>query len=313
MHSYQDLTKAVGVELVGTFLFILAIGAAASFTLGQGGNTLATALVTGLAFCALFYAWSGYGGVHLNPAVSLAFAATGRLNWGLMVVMWIAQIIGAILAVWFLSWVFGSANAAASTGTLPSSDSWKALVWLVILSFLICMSFLLVTKDAMLASTAAIAIATVIAFTEFLGLPLTGTSVGNTAQSIANSIFTGQWNTFWVFVVGPLIGAILAALVYKLFANDWNCRPLVDEDGEIVRDDCGDPIMECERPKHDDCGKIMGECHTETERYRKHKERHGFVQETPESKARHWAASRGIDADEAQETIREFGRRLAAQ
>lgn len=253
-----------------------------ALTADQGGSIVGTALAFGLAMLALIYAWGNFSGTHLNPAVSFGFAVAGRMNWLLMIGYWVAQLLGGILAAGLIAYFFGTASGVgASVGSLTNTDAWKAIFLEAILTFFLVITFLFVTRNPMLALISGLAIGVVLTFDILMALPLTGASM-NPARSLGPAIFSSNMGTYWIYIVGPLLGGLVAALVYRLFTADFSCCDKVDECGEPILDECGNKLKECQRPVYDNCGREVKDCDgVVMETYVKHDRKLHHHQETP--------------------------------
>jgi len=290
------LWKALISEFLGTFTLVFVGAGAVALTAQQGGSLIGSAFAFGLALMVLIYTWGSYSGSHLNPAVSFGFAVAGRMNWGLMIGYWIAQLLGGIAAAALIAYIFGTASGAgASIGSLTNTDAWKAVLLEAILTFFLVITFLLVTRNPMLAIASGLAIGLVLTFNMLVGAPLTGASM-NPARSLGPALFSNNIGTYWIYVVGPLIGAFVAALIYKLFTNDWSCCTKRDECGKPIVDECGNPLKECKRPVVDNCGKPVKDCNGNVyETYLKHERKLTHMQETPLLAISEWMYSHGFD------------------
>lgn len=254
------LWKSLLTEFIGTFTLVFIGAGAVALTAQQGGSLVGSAFAFGLALMVIIYTWGTYSGAHVNPAVSFGFALSGRMNWGLMIGYWIAQLLGAIAAGALIAYFFGTANGAgASVGSLTYTDQWKAVLLEAILTFFLVMTVLLVTRNPMLAVASGLAIGLVLTFDMLVGFPLTGASM-NPARSLGTAIFSNNMSSYWIYVIGPLLGALVAALIYKLFVTNWSCCAKMDECGNKLKDECGNTLLECKRPVVDNCGKQVSDC-----------------------------------------------------
>lgn len=288
--------KALLTEFLGTFTLVFVGAGAVALTAAQGGSLIGSAFAFGLVLMSLFYAWGSFSGAHFNPAVSFGFALSGRMHWGLMLGYWIAQLVGGIAAGALIAYLFGTDNGAgASIGSFTNTDAWKAVLLEAILTFFLVITILLVTRNPMLAIASGAAIGLVLTFDMLVGFPLTGASM-NPARSLGPAIFSNNMGTYWIYVVGPLVGALLAALVYRLFTTDFSCCDKLDECGNVMRDECGRPLKECRRPIYDNCGNHVTDCNgKQYETYTKHERKLTHMQETPMLYLGEWMSSHGFD------------------
>lgn len=283
-------------EFIGTGILVFVGCSSLAYSTAQGQSVVGSALAFGLALMTLFYTFGSFSGAHFNPAVSFGFAVAGRMNWWLMIGYWIAQLLGGIAAAALVAYFFGTASGVgASIGSLTNTDAWKAVLLEAILTFFLVITVLLVTRNPMLAIIAGVAIGLVLTFDMLAGAPLTGGSM-NPARSLGPAIFSNNMGTYWIYVVGPLLGALVAALVYKLLTIDWSCCNKVDECGNPVLDECGNPIKECSRQVLDNCGNPVKDCNGNVyETYSKHERKLTHMQETPLLYLGEWMSSHGFD------------------
>lgn len=296
-NSMMDyLWKALLCEFLGTFTLVFVGAGAVALTAAQGGSLVGSAFAFGLALMVLIYTWGSYSGAHLNPAISFGTAVAGRMNWGLMLGYWIAQLLGGIAAAALIAYFFGTASGAgASIGSLTNTDAWRAVLLEAILTFFLVITFLLVTRNPWLAFSSGLAIGLVLTMNMLVGAPLTGASM-NPARSLGPALFSDNIGTYWIYVVGPLIGALIAALVYKLITTNWGCCVKRDECGRPVTDDCGNVLKECRRQVVDKCGKPVVDCDGPVyETYTTYDRKLTHMQETPLLAIAEYMSSHGYD------------------
>lgn len=214
MLSGTETRKAVA-ELVGTF-FIVFAGCGASMVAERFPGTVppgAGALVFGLTVAAMIYAVGHISGAHFNPAVTLAFAVARHFPAREVVAYWVAQFAGAGLAIALLAILLPS--GAGFGATVPHVSSIQALGWEVVLTFGLMFVIIAVATDTRAEGTmAGAAIGATVTLAAFLGGPVTGASM-NPARSLAPAVAQGEGAVVWLYLVGPLVGAVLAALAYE--------------------------------------------------------------------------------------------------
>lgn len=297
MHSdMYSLWKMLLVEFVGTFTLVFVGASAVALTIAQGGSLVGSALAFGLALATLMYAWGNISGAHFNPATSFGYAVAGRMNWLLMLGYWVAQLVGGIAAGALVAYFFGTASGAgASIGSLTNTEPWKAVLLEAFLTFFLVITILMVTHNPLFATASGFAIGLVLSFDMFAGFPLTGASM-NPARSLGPAIFSNNLGTYWIYIVGPLIGALFAGWIYRLFMHDWTCCDKLDACGKPIVDACGNKLKECSRVLVDGCGRPLKDCNgVKTERYIKAERRAGFKQETPLDAIGSMMSSMGYD------------------
>ena len=303
------LWKALISEFIGTFLLILVVMLAIVSIPTTGLSPVGAALAYGLAFAGLYYIFMHRSGAHFNPAVSFGFAVAGRMSWGLMLGYWIAQILGAIAAVGLVIFFFGSDSVASGAiGTLTNTNNWAAVLLTGILTMFLVLVFLFVTASPMIAIVSGLVIGLVLTATLLGGYQGVGGAAVNPAWALGSAIFSNNLGSVWIYIVGPLLGALVAALVYKLFTVDFTCCDKVDENGCKILDECGNPIKVCRRPVVDNCGNVVKDCDGAVyENYVKHERKLGHYQETYLTALGGWMHSHGVDPMYVQQ---EFGRAI---
>jgi aquaporin Z len=197
-------------ELLGTFALVLA-AAGGGILHAKGQISLAAAVVApGLTVIAVILFMGAISGAHLNPAVSLAFALRGDFPWKRVPGYIIIQLIGATLACLFLRWIFG--NVAHLGATLPGAGykNWQALLMEIVLTALL-ISVILGTASAAqnVGAIAALGVGGYIALAGLWAAPVSGVSM-NPARSFGPALASGYFTSYWVYVAGPLAGALMA-------------------------------------------------------------------------------------------------------
>ena len=213
--------KKYVAEGIGTgVLTFMGCGAAVVLGTATGGGHLAVAFAFGLSIIAMAYVIGGVSGCHINPAVSFGMLLSKRIKGKEFCFYVIAQIVGAICAGALLKWLASVYATGDQTGGLGSNGFGTvgmggAIVVEIVLTFIFVFTILGVTGDKSAGAVPGIVIGLTLTFVHIVGIPLTGTSV-NPARSIGPAIFAGgeALSQLWVFIVAPLIGAAVAALVY---------------------------------------------------------------------------------------------------
>ena len=216
-------------ECLGTFvLTFLGCGTAMFLGCTTPAGVVGTAIAFGLAVVAMAYTIGGISGCHINPAITLGVALSGRMTWKDACGYWCGQIIGGILAGAVLLLVANTVAAQDLTGALGSNGVanaggvWGACLVEVIATFLFVVIVLGTTDPKTGAGNfAGLAIGLSLILIHLVCINLTGTSV-NPARSIGPAIFAGgqALKDVWVFICAPLVGGALAALAWKGIACD---------------------------------------------------------------------------------------------
>jgi aquaporin Z len=197
-------------ELLGTFVLVL-VAAGGGILHAQGKISLAAAVVApGLMVLAIILFMGAVSGAHLNPAVSLAFAARGDFPWKRVPGYIVVQLLGATLACLFLFAVFGNVEHLGATLPGPGYADWQALLMEIVLTGVL-VSVILGTASAAqnVGAIAALGVGGYIALAGLWSAPVSGTSM-NPARSFGPALVSGDWTAYWVYVVGPLVGAAIA-------------------------------------------------------------------------------------------------------
>ena len=197
-------------ELLGTFALVLA-ASGGGLLHAKGQISLAAAVVApGLMVMAIILFMGAVSGAHLNPAVSLAFALRGDFPWRRVPGYIIIQLIGATLACLFLRWVFGNVEHLGATLPGPGYKPWQALLMEIALTALL-VSVILGTASAAqnVGAIAALGVGGYIALAGLWAAPVSGVSM-NSARSFGPALVSGDWTDYWVYVVGPITGALIA-------------------------------------------------------------------------------------------------------
>ena len=186
----------------------------------NGAGYLLTALAFGLVIVAMAYSIGNISGCHINPAVSIAMLVSGKLSGKDFAGYVIAQFLGAILGAALLTVFLGTENGLGANALYNGSVALSLLIE-IILTFVFVLAILGVTSKTENGAVAGIVIGLSLTLVHILGIAFTGTSV-NPARSFGPALFMGgeALSCVWVFIVAPLVGGVLAALVYKFLASE---------------------------------------------------------------------------------------------
>ena len=236
----MELFKKACAEVIGTFVLVfIACGVAAA----TGGNLVATSLAFGLSIVAMAYSVGRISGCHVNPAVSLGCLLTKRMSVKEFFVYIFAQILGGLLGAIALFGVFKMANVdlignACNYATgfaangLTTGGIISALLTEIILTGIFVYVILNVTDEkAGNGKIAGLVIGLTLTLVHLVGINITGTSV-NPARSLATAlgdlIYNGSTDALaqvWMFIVAPLVGALVSVLIYKLLHKEKAQKP----------------------------------------------------------------------------------------
>ena len=205
--------KKLVCEFVGTMMLVLL---ACGVAVATDVHYLGTALAFGLVIVAMAYSIGNVSGCHINPAVSLGMAMTGRMTWREFFQYVVAQILGAIAGAAILGVILRSYGALGANSYGGNVTVWIALLVEIILTFVFVTTILGVTDKKENGHATGLVIGLTLVLVHLFGIPFTGTSV-NPARSIGPALLQGgtALSQLWVFILAPLVGAALAALFYK--------------------------------------------------------------------------------------------------
>ena len=218
IHNISPMKKYVA-ELIGTMVLVL-MGCGSAVI---AGNYVGIAFSFGLAVLAMVYTIGSVSGCHINPAISISMLVAGKLSAKDAVFYIVFQCIGAVIGAGLLYAIAaGNPTFALTNGLGANSYSTYSLLSVLIAEIVLTFIFVLVvhgsTHERVPKGFAGIAIGLTLVLIHLVGIPIDGTSV-NPARSLGPAVFVGgtALSQLWVFWVAPIIGGILAAVVWKLF------------------------------------------------------------------------------------------------
>ena len=230
--------KVLAAEAIGTFYLCFAGIAAILATMppvNSGGGLVAIALAHGLALTIAVHTFGGISGAHINPAVTIAMLATGRIRLPLAALYIVAQLVGATVAAALCNMIFPPEAVQAAMLGIPLPAPWVSTTTLLLVEFIL--TFLLVTAvfgtavddRGKTVKIGAFGIGLTVAFDILAGGPITGASM-NPARSFGPALIAGHWTWHWAYWVGPVLGGVAAALLYHHFLLPAPQQPPVKEE-----------------------------------------------------------------------------------
>jgi MIP family channel proteins len=207
-------------EAVGTFGLVFAGTGALTIDAETGGGIghVGIGLTFGLAVMAMIYAVGHVSGAHINPAVTLAFAATRHFPLQRVPIYLLAQLVGALLASLALRGMFGEVGQLGAT--TPRGSAAQSFVLELLLSFLLMFVIMAVATDVRaVGQAAAIAIGGTVGLEALFAGPISGASM-NPARSLAPALVSWTWEAQWLYLIGPVLGAIAGALLYRVLRGE---------------------------------------------------------------------------------------------
>lgn len=212
--------RAEAAEAIGVFFLVFAGGAA----ILAGGSGLAVALVFGFVVSVLIYALGHVCGAHFNPAITLAFAATGHFPWRRVLPYLAAQTVAAIGAAFLLRVVFDDVTPVATALAGGVGLAQAALVEFIA-SFLLAFVIIAVATDRRAASGfAGLAIGLTVALNAVWAGPLTGSGT-NPARSLGPALAAGHFDALALYLLVPVAGAVAGMLAYEALRPGSKPRP----------------------------------------------------------------------------------------
>jgi len=199
-------------EAWGTFLLVV-VAAGADVVGAQSGGAISLGMkvvAPGMMVMAIIYFMGTVSGAHLNPAVTLAFAARRNFPWSRVPGYLVAQIIGGVAAASFLRAMFGTRGLLGATTPGAGVGDFRALAMEVLLTTGLVSTILGTASGARnIGSNAALAVGGYIALAGLWAAPISGASM-NPVRSFAPDLIRGDLSTTWIYVVGPLLGGMIA-------------------------------------------------------------------------------------------------------
>ena len=199
-------------ETWGTFLLVV-VAAGAGVVGAQSGGAISLGMkvvAPGLMVMAIIYFMGAVSGAHLNPAVTLAFALRRNFPWSRVLGYITAQIIGGIAAASFLRALFGIQGLLGATTPGPGVSDFTALAMEVLLTTGLVSTILGTASGARnIGSNGALAVGGYISLAGLWAAPVSGASM-NPTRSLAPDLIRGDMSTTWIYVVGPVLGTIIA-------------------------------------------------------------------------------------------------------
>jgi aquaporin Z len=221
MERERVSARALVAELIGTFALVF-IGAGA-VAIGAGG-LVGAALAHGLVVVGFAYAYGHISGTHINPAVTIGVWAAGVIDAGRALSYIVFQLIGGVLAAFALRWVLGGPDSGLGATLLAQSASVGSTTVHVtpaiglfveaVLTFFLVNAVLNSGAPSKVNALDGLAIGLTLTFCILMGGPLTGASL-NPARTLGPALAADELANLWVYMVGPPLGGIAAALLWR--------------------------------------------------------------------------------------------------
>jgi aquaporin Z len=218
-------------EVLGTFFLVLAAVGGGMVNARFGGDVVssgARVVAPALTVAAVILFMGTVSGAHLNPAVSIAFALRGDFPWRRVPPYIVAQVVGAILATLVLWALIGKQGSAGLTLPGNGISATTAMLWELILTTGLVSVILGTASGAQqIGPLAAIGVASYIALAGLWGAPVSGASM-NPARSLGPALVKGNWTAWWVYLVGPVAGGVIAVGIAYVLRGRGGGRSAVE-------------------------------------------------------------------------------------
>lgn len=218
-----NLARRAGAEGLAAFALVFAGCGAIVTDASYDGRlgAVGVSLVFGLIIMVMVYATGHLSGAHINPAVTLAFTLTRHFPPREAIAYIAAQMVGAVTGALLLLAVWTDKPAQLGA-TVPTVGAGSALVYEIVLTaFLMFVIMAVATDTRAVGAAAAIAIGGTVGLDALFGGPITGASM-NPARSFGPALAAGEWTDFWIYLVGPALGAVVGAFAYQVVRGEQN-------------------------------------------------------------------------------------------
>ncbi|XP_062030268.1 aquaporin NIP2-1-like [Rosa rugosa] len=247
--------KKVVAEMIATFLlvFVTCGSAALSASDERKVSKLGASMTGGLIVTVMIYAVGHISGAHMNPAVTIAFAAFRHFPWKQVPIYAVAQLTGSISASFTLSLLLHPIKHVGTTS--PSGSELQALVTEIIVTFsMMFITSAVATDTKAIGELAGIAVGSAVCITSIFAGPISGGSM-NPARTIGPALASAYYNGIWIYMVGPVIGTLLGAWAYSFIrvsdktvqaiprrSLSHQLRQVSDVNGGQAVTNCKDPL-----------------------------------------------------------------------
>jgi len=204
-------------EIIGTFTMVFCgCGAMTIDEITNGSiSHVGVSITWGLIVMSMIYAFGEISGAHFNPAVTLGFATAKKFEWKKVPSFILAQLLGALLAIFILWILFPESKSFGHTYPAEGFAPYKAFILEFFLTFFLMMVIINVsTGSKEIGTMAAIAVGSVILLEAMFAGPMTKASM-NPVRSIAPALFSGHLKDLWLYILAPILGSQLAIICHK--------------------------------------------------------------------------------------------------
>ena len=216
------------IEFLGTLVLVTVAAGAGVINQYVGGGPIsrtAAVIAPGAAVMAMIYAWGPLSGLHINPAVTFAFASRRVFPREWVLPYWIVQFAGAVCAAWFLQVMFGNVSAGGNYPIAKPGGDWRSFVMETVLTAILVSVILnTATGGRSIGHNAAIAVGSTVALLGLFASPISGASM-NPARTLGPDIVSTDYTGWWVYIAGPVLGAVIAVIIITAVRG----RPVTEE------------------------------------------------------------------------------------
>lgn len=216
MHGTPDLARRLVAEFIGTFILVAGGCAAAAVDYrmdGVIGGHVGVAVAWGLVVAMVIFAIGHLSGAHINPAVTLAFASGRHFPWREVLPYWFAQVTGAMMGALTVAGLFGTGSGLSVTQPFQVSDVGAIGIEILITATLMLVVMAVATDARAQGALAAVALGITVAAIGLIMGPMEGASM-NPARTIGPAVATGEYTAVWVYLIGPIVGALAGVAIY---------------------------------------------------------------------------------------------------
>ena len=206
--------RRLAAEALGTAALVFVAGGADAAARLSGGevSAAARAVAPALLVMALIYALGDASGAHFNPVVSLAFTLKRLFPAAWLLPYWAAQLGGALVGAVAVRWLFGDAAAAGISRPLLVDPRTAVVIEAILTTILVTVILGTADRHRLIGPNAALAVGATIALCGLVALPIEGASM-NPARSFGPAVVGAKLGDLWIYVLGPLVGAVVAVIV----------------------------------------------------------------------------------------------------
>jgi aquaporin Z len=217
--KHRPLSIRLIIEFIGTFILVTVAAGSGVINHYVGGGPIsrtAAVIAPGAVVMAMIYALGPLSGLHINPAVTLAFTGRGVFKVAWVLPYLVVQFAGAICAALLLQAMYGHVSSGGNYPIAKPGGEWRSLVMEIILTAILVTVILnTATGYRSIGHNAALAVGSTVALLGLFASPISGASM-NPARTLGPDIVSWDFTGWWIYIIGPIAGAIIAVLMIAL-------------------------------------------------------------------------------------------------